>query len=124
MAHILQKNHQSTMPDDQSPMTNHQWSDMLRRAWYFVRFREMLKKSIMTFTYIKKDGELREARGTLSDLIIPHDIVEKIKDQNEPNFSVITYWDIDAHDWRCFRITDFIGFVSIYKIEEVKNKIL
>ena len=78
------------MPDDQSPMTNHQWSDMLRRAWYFVRFREMLKTSIMTFTYIKKDGELREARGTLSELIIPRDVVEKIKGQNEPNFSVIT----------------------------------
>ena len=118
MAHILQKN-------NQSPMTNHQWSDMLRHAWYFVRFREMLKTSIMTFTYIKKDGELREARGTLNGVIIPKEKWprETICDRL-PNYSVITYWDIDAHDWRCFRITDFIGFVSIYKIEEVKNKIL
>ena len=105
-------------------MTNHQWSDMLRRAWYFVHLRGQMKKSIMIFSYFKKDGSIREARGTLSDLILPRDIVERIKGQIEPNFSVITYWDIDAHDWRCFRITDFIGFVSIYQIEEVKNKIL
>ena len=96
----------------------------MRHAWYFVRFRQMLRKSIMIFSYYKKDSSIREARGTLSELIIPRDIVARIKGQNEPNFSVITYWDIDAHDWRCFRITDFIGFVSIYKIEEVKNKIL
>ena len=113
MAHILNKN-----------KPGFKWSDVVRHAWYFVRFRQMLRKSIMIFSYYKKDGSIREARGTLSELIIPHDVLEKIKGQNEPNFSVITYWDIDTHDWRCFRITDFIGFVSIFQIEEVKNKIL
>ena len=113
MAHILNKN-----------KPGFKWSDIVRHAWYLVHLRGQMKKSIMIFSYFKKDGSIREARGTLSELIIPHDIVERIKGQNEPNFSVITYWDIDAPDWRCFRITDFIGFVSIYKIEEVKNKIL
>ena len=114
MAHILNKN-----------KPGFKWSDVVRHAWYFVRLREMLKTSIMTFTYIKRDGELREARGTLSEVIIPKKKWprETICD-HLPNYSFITYWDIDTHDWRCFRITDFIGFVSIYKIEEVKNKIL
>ena len=113
MAHILNKN-----------KPGFKWSDIVRHAWYLVHLRGQMKKSIMIFSYFKKDGSIREARGTLSELIIPHDIVERIKGQNEPNFSVITYWDIDAHDWRCFKITDFIGFVSIFQIEEVKNKIL
>ena len=113
IAHILQKGR----PD-------HKWSDIVKYAWYLVRFSRMMRKSIMIFSYFKKDGSIREARGTLSELIIPREVTEKIKGQNEPNFSVITYWDIDTHDWRCFRITDFVGFVSFFQIEEVKNKIL
>ena len=113
IAHILNKN-----------KPGFKWSDVVRHGWYFVHLRGQMKKSVMIFSYFKKDGSIREARGTLSELIIPRDVVEKIKGQNEPNFSVITYWDIDEHDWRCFRITAFIGFVSIFQIEEVKNKIL
>ena len=62
LAHILHKNR----PD-------FAWSDLVRHAWYFERFRTWLKDGVVRFSYWKKDGTIREAKGTLNDLFIPLD---------------------------------------------------
>ena len=99
------------------------WSDIVKHAWYFVRFREALKQGVATFSYFKKDGTIREAKGTLSELLIPEDDRPK---NNDPSlqggargrlFHIFTYYDLDRKAWRSFDLRSFIGYVEYYKLE-------
>ena len=108
MAHILQKGR----PD-------HKWADNVGLAWKFVHLRKALSKGVATFSYVKKDGSIREACGTLCEVIIPkEDWPKETICDRLPNFSVFNYYDIDKHEWRCFRVTDFIAVQDFWKIEE------
>ena len=66
---------------------------------------------------MKKDGEIREAKGTLCDILIPYDDRPKSTICNKP-LSIINYFDINKKGWRSFSITHFIGFVTIYELKE------
>jgi hypothetical protein len=105
MAHILYNN-----------KPHFRWGDILRYGWYFVRFRKWLANGVIHFSYFKEDGSIREARGTLSVHLIPRDDAPKGTSTGKPNFGVINYYDIDKKDWRSFKITNFIGFVSGYSL--------
>lgn len=116
MAHILHTNR----PD-------FQWSDMVRYAWYFHRFREALKAGVVTFSFFKEDGSIREAKGTLNWVLIPAADLPKSGADNSSLparrdsaevYSAIPFYDIDKKAWRSFSITRFIGFVTCYKLEE------
>ena len=104
------------------------WSDILRHAWYFVHFREWLAEGLVTFTYLKHDNSIRDARGTLCDLLIPQE--DRPKDNNRtpytvhhtPNFAIINYYDIDRKAWRSFDIRLFVGYVDRYPLKESKEK--
>lgn len=107
-----------------SPLVNYpklQWSNALKLAWYFVRFKQRLKQGICTFTFIKHDGTQREAKGTLHPLLIPEDKKPK-GDMSDgavlPNFKSIAYFDLDKQDWRAFTLENFVGFVTCYNLEK------
>ena len=93
------------------------WSVLLHRTWYFEKFRKWLRDGLVTFTYYKRDGELREARGTLNDMLIPNDDRPKGIVPERVNTSV-TYYDIDKKEWRSFRISQFIEFDTVYELKE------
>ena len=109
MAHILRKNHKS-------PITNYKWSDYVTLAWYFERFRSWLNAGIVTFSFWKKDGSIREAKGTTHPLLIPLDKRPKGEKAVSIQFSAIPFFDLEKQDWRSFNITHFIGFVTIYQL--------
>lgn len=93
------------------------WSVMLHRAWFFEKFRKWLRGGSVTFSYRKLDGEFREARGTLNDLLIPNDDRPKGIVPERVNTSV-TYYDIDKKEWRSFRISQFLCLHTIYELKE------
>ncbi len=75
--------------------------------------KEQLQNGVVTVVFEKKDGTERTMRATLSDLYIPQ--VEEPAmlseyDGNVPkkarqlNDNVQAVWDIDANDWRSFRL--------------------
>ena len=112
MAHILYKNR----PD-------FAWSDIVRHAWYFERFRSWLNAGVVTFSFWKKDGSIREAKGTTHPLLIPEDKRPKNNNQSPiTNHQSIPFFDLDKQDWRSFSITHFIGFVTIYQLSPFRNK--
>ena len=112
MAHILYKNR----PD-------FAWSDIVRHAWYFEQFRSWLNAGVVTFSFWKKDGSIREAKGTTHPLLIPEDKRPKNNNQSPiTNHQSIPYFDLDKQDWRSFNITHFIGFVTRYEIKEKRSK--
>ena len=93
------------------------WGDIVAHAWYFEHFRQWLRDGVVTFSYFKQDRSIREAKGTLNPLIIPEEDKPKGIVNRHPNYAQISYYDLERKAWRSFRITDFIGFVTIYEIK-------
>ena len=90
-------------------------SNALKYAWWFENFRTDLHSGVYRFSYFKKDGSIREARGTLVFSIIPEDQWPK-KDLKESTYKrgkmTFSYYDLDAAGWRSFCLDLFIGFVE------------
>jgi WYL_2, Sm-like SH3 beta-barrel fold len=74
--------------------------------------KEDLKNGVVTVVFEKTDGTERTMRATLSDLYVPQveptmlseydgNIPKKARQLND---NVQAVWDIDANDWRSFRI--------------------
>ena len=118
-AHRIQKNAARQMP-----LSNHSvpsnWSDRVKMGWYYVNLRKWLSEGIVTFSYWKKDGSIREAKGTLNELLIPLDQRPKGSPLATPNYDGVAYFDLDKQGWRSFSVTCFIGFVTRWKIDQVK----
>ena len=93
-------------------------SQALKYAWYFESFRAKLRTGIYLFSYFKKDGDIREAVGTLDPALIPDDILPKSGMDPEAltPASTFRYYDLYANGWRSFCLDLFIGFV-----EEIKS---
>ena len=71
--------------------------------------REMCSR-VVEFYFIKKDGTLRQAFGTLQpDVLIQHITSPS---NREPNPDVVTYFDTMAQAFRSFRKVNFKSFVK------------
>lgn len=76
--------------------------DALRRA---------MASGVARFLYLKKDGDVREARGTLCPALIPTD--RRPRGLRSPSPEVFTYFDKDRTEWRCFRRERIIGLLGV-----------
>jgi hypothetical protein len=65
-------------------------------------FQQALKKGIVHFVYMKKDGTERQAFGTTSQQILQKNGVTPSGAANTrtPNPNVIVYYDLNSHAWR------------------------
>lgn len=77
-----------------------------------INLKKQLHEGEVFFSYRKKDGTIRKARGTLKIDMIPksyHPVMRPTAPEN------IRYWDLDAEThskWRSFIPENFIGFIS------------
>ena len=67
------------------------------------QLRDQLRLGVLEFSYLKKNGTLREARGTKCLDEIPED--KHPIGGNSPGDSVITYFDLDINAWRSVSVT-------------------
>ena len=72
----------------------------LKRAWREFKLNAMLNKGIALFTFMKKDGTIREAAGTRSLEIIPAEFHPK--GTGKASDKVICFFDMEAFAWKCF----------------------
>ena len=88
----------------------------LHMAWYYERFRKMLSQGVWQFSYFKKEGGIRQARGTLDMSLIPEDQrpkgIERSQTTNDQRPMTFPYYDLDKNAWRSFCLDLFIGFVE------------
>ena len=75
------------------------WSNALTEAWNIHYLRYYLRHGIVRFTYVKKDGTLREARGTnCADIIPPSKMPKGVLAQKvalglqQPNYLSVPYY--------------------------------
>jgi hypothetical protein len=78
----------------------------LKAAWSKVKVLTGLKSGTVVFQYLKDDGSIRTAKGTLSGLDY------QSKGESKPNNKIVKYFDIEANGFRSFRIDRFLGQVA------------
>ena len=101
------------------------WQGAVNNGWYFVRFCKALNNGVIRFSFWKKDGSIREAVGTTNLVLIPLDKLPKNTSYDHlPNYQTITFFDLEKSEWRSFNIASFIGFVSIWGLNNVNKPVL
>ena len=72
-------------------------SKALKQAWMQFKLRARMAKGVVKFFYMKANGSLREAYGTLKD-------VPATMGLRASSHACQTYYDVDVDDWRCYRL--------------------
>ncbi len=79
-------------------------AEALRVAWANIKLRRAMTSRICRFYFMKVDGSIREAFGTLAANIVPN---TKGNDRKR-NDTVQTYYDTEREDWRCFKKANLV----------------
>lgn len=66
--------------------------------------KSLMRKSVVKFTYLKKDGEERVACGTLDMEVIPEEAHPVGDSDRKVSDDVIRYYDVEKNGWRSFAI--------------------
>lgn len=75
-------------------------------------FKRALKNNIVEFSFTKKDGTTREAKGTLLESYIT--VSSTSTNTRKKPEGIVAYWDLDKEGWRSFKQENLIS----YKISE------
>lgn len=86
-----------------------------KRSKDLERLKRLLKNGVVEFSYKKKDGSLRKAKGTLKDELLPETDKD---DERKRNLSkdCFYYFDLKKDDYRCFIRDNFV------EIKDTKDK--
>lgn len=79
-------------------------SEALVQAWRNIKLRFKMYDGVVKFTFIKKDGSLREAEGTLCERMMP-----TIGGSRKSNNTVQVYFDCEKNEFRCFKLTNLLS---------------
>lgn len=72
-------------------------------------FNEMLHKGIVDFEFIKKDGTIRKAKGTLLPQYLPAKSNSGEGSSRKPSDNVMVYFDLEKNSFRSFVKESFVG---------------
>jgi hypothetical protein len=85
------------------------------KADEIMLLQERMLEEAVKFQFVKKDGTIRDAVGTLKhDLMKQEDgTLWEPKGESKPEpASIIRFFDTEKGLWRCFTCTQFIGLVE------------
>jgi WYL_2, Sm-like SH3 beta-barrel fold len=68
------------------------------------QLRARLHEDIVQVVFTKANGVERTMNATLSDRYLPRDTNTWSADGKLPSETTISVWDLDAQDWRAFRM--------------------
>jgi hypothetical protein len=74
-----------------------------------TKFNEMLHNGIVEFEFIKKDGTLRQAKGTLLPQYLPARSDSGEGSSRKPSDNVMVYFDMEKNSFRSFVKESFVG---------------
>ena len=77
----------------------------LKLAWKKIKLSEKLKAGIVNFEYMKKDGSLRKAVGTLNETLFAY---ENKGEEKRENLSLVKYFDLEANSFRSFLLINLL----------------
>jgi hypothetical protein len=68
------------------------------------QLKQSLKNGVVTVTFEKSDGTLREMRCTLQSDFLPPQLLQEGVSTRVPNLDILAVWDVDNGGWRSFRM--------------------
>ena len=80
-------------------------SDALKCAWANIKLKIKMLAAVVKFYFLKIDGTIREAYGTLASSKIPALVGG---DKRKRNDGVQTFFDTEKGEWRCFKKANLI----------------
>jgi hypothetical protein len=80
-------------------------SQALKIAWVNAKLKIAMKLRIVKFYFLKVDGSIREAYGTLKETIVP----ATGSDSRKKNDTVQIYFDTEKQEWRCFKKANLLS---------------
>ena len=72
-------------------------------------FKTMLHEGIVDFEFIKKDGSVRQAKGTLVAEHLPAPKADSDGTTRKPSENVLVYFDMEKKAFRSFVKESFVG---------------
>ena len=72
-------------------------------------FSEMLRNGIVDFEFVKKDGTVRQAKGTLVAEHLPAPKADSDAPARKTNENVFVYFDMEKQSFRSFVKSSFMG---------------
>lgn len=92
--------------------------EALAKAWNTLRLLSALGRGETLFRYVKEDGTLRQARGTLARGVSQafdeyKSIGGRPPRDNSNTDGTYVYWDLDAGDFRSFRAERLAGRITL-----------
>ena len=72
-------------------------------------FSEMLRNGIVEFEFVKKDGSIRQAKGTLVAEHLPAPTADSDGSTRKKNENVMVYFDMEKKSFRSFVKESFVG---------------
>ena len=82
-------------------------SEALRVAWRNIKLRSRLMSGIVRFYFMKVDGTVREAFGTLKSGIVPATGGHR---RNEATCQV--FFDTEKGEWRCYKKANLLNIAG------------
>ncbi|MCF0219317.1 MAG: DUF2693 domain-containing protein [Muribaculaceae bacterium] len=86
--------------------TNQAWQICMLKAWELYRLAKKMREGEVTFHYLKADGTIRKAKGTLCNL--PSGATLNGRKMTKPSFKTFAYFDIERNSFRCFKVENLI----------------
>ena len=90
-----------------------------------------LKTGEATFMYRKSNGRIRKARGTINKQLIPHEDWNTVKNPfrktDESSLRIqkfVTYYDLDAGEWRRFKVFSLVRLFSFRPLNVIKQTLI
>lgn len=76
------------------------------KAWQLYRLAKAMREGVATFYYIKTDGTIRKASGTLKN--VPVGATFGGKKVTKPSYKTMGYFDTEKNAFRCFKVENLI----------------
>lgn len=77
------------------------FSECLKQSWKAVKIKVRMLEEIVSFKFVKKDGTIREAHGTLTKQI------SKGTGKQAP-LSILAYYDVEKESVRSFKVESLV----------------
>lgn len=82
------------------------WRECLKQAWRCYKLTQRMRSGVAHFCYMKTDGSIRRAVGTLCNLPLEF----SGKKHGKPSYKTICYYDLEKQGFRCFRTLNLISW--------------
>lgn len=80
-------------------------SEALKVAWQNIKLKIAMRRKITKFYYQKISGEIREAYGSLNEMVVP----ATEGSGRKSNDTLFTYYDTERQSWRSFKKANLLS---------------